>query len=305
MSAVAWGTFLRPVEARAIGLKVSGGQTGGVVLNELLADNSSSFADEAGEYDDWIELFNPGDAPLGLTGLYLTDKRDRLDKWRITQTDLILAPGAFVIAWCDEQQEQGGLHANFKLSAGGEFLALVDRDGVTLVGLATMPWETVVVREDGFAQLGAGVSVVRQPDGEIALTNRTARDLRAVVVVMPSSGKSASRAVHFFPRIKDGESKKASEGKTLPFTPWATSSNRLTEYDLAPIKKDLESESRGLVAAWIALGEATGVYADWWPDDVPVILAQLDGGEGVALDGGLRVEQDRVLIRLVGYGGVP
>ncbi len=181
---------------------------------------------------------------------------------------------------------------------------LVDRDGVTLQGLATMPWETVVVREDGFANLGAGVSVVPQPGGDLTITNRSAHDLRAVLVVMPSSTPS-KRVVHFFPRIKDGQSTKASEGKVVAFTPWATSSKGLTDYDVAPIKRDLEGESRGLASAWLAIGEATSAYADWWPDDVPVVLAQMDGGEGMTRDGGLRMDQDRVLIRLVGYGGVP
>jgi hypothetical protein len=182
---------------------------------------------------------------------------------------------------------------------------VVDRDGVTLEGLATMPWETVVVREDGFAKLGAGVSVVALPDGDLSIVNRTSRDLRAVIVVMPSAPSATSRKVYFFPRLKDGESRKASEGRTLPFTPWSTSSTRLTEYDLAPIKRDLENESKGLSSAWLAIGEATGAYSDWWPTDMPIVMAQMDGGEGMQMDGGLRVDQDRVLVRLVGYGGVP
>jgi hypothetical protein len=43
---------------------------------------------------------------------------------------------------------------------------------------------------------------------------------------------------------------------------------------------------------------------DWWPEDVPVLIAELDGGESKLRDSGLRVEQDRVLLRVVGYGGV-
>lgn len=181
---------------------------------------------------------------------------------------------------------------------------LVDRDGVSLVGLATMPWETVVVREDGFANLGAGLSVVRVSTGELTLTNRTAHDLRAVLVVMPKASGTA-RSVRFFPRIKDGESKNASEGKTMAFTPWRTGGKRLATTDLNLIKKELEGESRGLTAAWGAVSEAAGPQVNWWPEDVPVVLAQIDGGEGVTSDAGLRVGQDRVLVRWVGYGGVP
>jgi hypothetical protein len=36
-----------------------------------------------------------------------------------------------------------------------------------------------------------------------------------------------------------------------------------------------------------------------------VLIAQLDGGEGKLTDSGLDVEIDRVLLRVVGFGGVP
>ena len=34
-------------------------------------------------------------------------------------------------------------------------------------------------------------------------------------------------------------------------------------------------------------------------------LGQLDGGEGRASDSGLRLESDRLLVRVVGFGGKP
>ena len=42
------------------------------------------------------------------------------------------------------------------------------------------PWQTVVVREDGFIPLGAGVSIVQEPGGDIAIRNRAGRDLIGV-----------------------------------------------------------------------------------------------------------------------------
>jgi hypothetical protein len=138
---------------KAILLKTPGEAAGGVVLNELMAANSHTFPDPAGEYDDWIELYNAGEAALPLGGLYLSDKRDRLTKWRFARTDLILPPGASLIVWCDEQQEQGDLHTNFKLSADGEFIALVDRDGVTILDSL------------GFGPQQTDLSLGRYPDG--------------------------------------------------------------------------------------------------------------------------------------------
>ncbi len=41
------------------------------------------------------------------------------------------------------------------------------------------------------------------------------------------------------------------------------------------------------------------------PDDVPVLIGELEGGEGRTTDSGRRLDVDRVLVRVVGYGGVP
>ncbi len=51
--------------------------------------------------------------------------------------------------------------------------------------------------------------------------------------------------------------------------------------------------------------EAAGTAVDWFPESVPVLVAQLDGGEGRLHDAGLRMESDRLLVRIVGYGGRP
>ena len=44
---------------------------------------------------------------------------------------------------------------------------------------------------------------------------------------------------------------------------------------------------------------------DWFPANVPVLLAQIDGGEGDDSDSDLSIDIDRVLVRVVGYGGKP
>ncbi len=57
--------------------------------------------------------------------------------------------------------------------------------------------------------------------------------------------------------------------------------------------------------AWEALAGYAGNEADWWPNGVPVLIGQLEGGEGKPTDTGLDVDIDRVLVRVVGVGGVP
>jgi hypothetical protein len=45
-------------------------------------------------------------------------------------------------------------------------------------------------------------------------------------------------------------------------------------------------------------------YAGGPPEDVPVLIAELDGRESKPRESGLQVEQDRLLMRVVSYGGV-
>ena len=43
-------------------------------LNELMTSNGSTIADEAGEYDPWLELYNAGCHVINLEGLLVTQR---------------------------------------------------------------------------------------------------------------------------------------------------------------------------------------------------------------------------------------
>ena len=110
-----------------------------VWINELLAKNEAINVDETGEYDDWIDLWNYDQAEVDLANHYLTDKRDNLTKWQFPDSAVQIFPDEYMLIWCDEDQEDGGLHTNFKLSSGGEFLALVHPDGETIIDSISFP----------------------------------------------------------------------------------------------------------------------------------------------------------------------
>ncbi len=101
------------------------------VITEFMASNSETLADEDGDYADWIEVHNPGPEPLDLDGFYLTDDPENLSRWQIPQASL--AAGGYLIVFASgKDRAAGDLHTSFKLSAGGEFLALVRPDGETV-----------------------------------------------------------------------------------------------------------------------------------------------------------------------------
>lgn len=137
---------------RAPGLvREDGAAASGVVINELMAANAFTLSDEAGEFDDWVELFNTTGAEQDLTHHYLSDDPAVPKKWRFPDGTTI-APGAFLVVWVDDDVEQGPLHATFKLSADGESVVLAAPDGELLDSV-------------GFPALGEDVSYGRLPDG--------------------------------------------------------------------------------------------------------------------------------------------
>jgi hypothetical protein len=174
---------------------------------------------------------------------------------------------------------------------------VLDRDGARLEEFRAKPWKTVVVREDGFVSLAGGVSVLALPNGEIAIKNRAARDLVGALLKVPGQAEP-----YYFSRIEDGKLVKQGEGRQLGGARLASPSCRgLCANEFAA---ELERAFPGLGTTWRALETLADHETDWWPPDVPVLVAQLDGGEGRTRDSGLLLDADRVLLRVVGHGGV-
>ena len=95
---------------------------GPIIINELMASNSSVIADGTGAYEDWFELYNAGIFAIYLGDKYITDDILMRDKWQLPE--MMLGPGQFLLVWADDDPSQGPLHTDFKLSASGEELAI-------------------------------------------------------------------------------------------------------------------------------------------------------------------------------------
>lgn len=99
-----------------------------VIINELMASNTKSIKSPSGKFADWIELHNPTEAAIDLTGCYVTDTDRAPRKWPFPQ-GIVIPAGGYLILWADEDgKAESGLHLNFKLSAKGEDLYLIDSD---------------------------------------------------------------------------------------------------------------------------------------------------------------------------------
>jgi hypothetical protein len=130
-----------------------------VVINELMTGNTVTVTDNYGEYEDWIELFNGSAADIDLSGGFLTDDGADLFKWPIPPGSIVPA-GGYLTFWADEDQVQGDGHTNFKLSASGEELWLVNAD-------------SAVVDHVVFGALATDMGYARVPNGSGPFVEQT------------------------------------------------------------------------------------------------------------------------------------
>ena len=108
------------------GIAPVAGDTPLLFINEFMADNEKTVADEHGTYSDWIELYNGDNADIFLGDFYLTDNYGDPDKWRLPP--VMLSAGSFILIWADGNTSAGNRHASFKLSKDGEEIGIFSAD---------------------------------------------------------------------------------------------------------------------------------------------------------------------------------
>lgn len=91
-------------------------------INEFMASNSSTIADEYGEYDDWVEIYNGSNQDIWLGDKYLSDNLNNPVKWAFPDTTI--AAGGFLLVWADGQPAQGPMHTPYKLDKDSEEIGI-------------------------------------------------------------------------------------------------------------------------------------------------------------------------------------
>ena len=148
-----------------ISFGISNALSGQIYINEIMAKNDNVITDEAGEFDDWIELYNAGTSPVDLAGYYFSEEIGDPAFWEIPDTDpsaTTIPAGGYLLIWADKDPEQGPHHIDFKLSADGQEIYLFAPDGSTLIDELTYP------------SLSTNISYGRETDGATTFQTFTA-----------------------------------------------------------------------------------------------------------------------------------
>ena len=106
-----------------------------LLINELQAANKHTIADGFGENEDWIELFNCGDTPINIGGMYFSDNPDIPNKHQIPKNKgawTTIAPKDRMLLWVDSDDEQGSRHLSFRLDDEGGTIAVYNSEMILL-----------------------------------------------------------------------------------------------------------------------------------------------------------------------------
>jgi hypothetical protein len=97
-------------------------------ISEVVAANQGGLQDEAGQFEDWVEITNCGTEPISLEGVGIT--KDCLERDTVTRfpPGSLLFPGQFLVVFCDKDPEEGPFHADFNLAREGDSVYLIQAE---------------------------------------------------------------------------------------------------------------------------------------------------------------------------------
>ena len=114
-------------------------------INEWMAANTHTLlnTNNGNRYDDWFELYNPGNSPASLDGYFLTDNLSNKTQFAIPSGFRIPAHG-YLLVWADNAPGLNNtniaeLHVNFALRQNGEQIGLFAPDGTLIDGVTFEP----------------------------------------------------------------------------------------------------------------------------------------------------------------------
>jgi gliding motility-associated-like protein len=109
-----------------------------VIINEYSASNLTSFTDNFGNTEDFIELYNTSATPVNLNGYKLSDKISNLGKW--TFGNVTINGNSFLRIWASGRNINTGpnLHTSFNLKQCNNDRIVFSSPALTIIDSTTM-----------------------------------------------------------------------------------------------------------------------------------------------------------------------
>ncbi len=167
-------------------------QVTGLIITEVMPSNKTVYADNNGNFNDYIEIYNEGEQAINLEGFCLSDNEDNISKWQFPA--VTIEPGEYLTVFASGEDEQSTdtdnkiLHTSFQISAYKETIIFADTLGLIIdsVTVTETPsdyaysriqqgdgsygdeWEKTVYLSPGFANSAQGNAQFEQ-NQEVAL----------------------------------------------------------------------------------------------------------------------------------------
>ena len=107
------------------------GNSGDILLTEIMASNKKTIMDSDFEYSDYIEIYNKSDKEINLDGYYLSDSETSSKKWEFPE--VIIKSQEYLVVFTSGKDKCNlntrECHTNFKLSTKGETISLLNNSG--------------------------------------------------------------------------------------------------------------------------------------------------------------------------------
>lgn len=111
-------------------------------INEVMPINDGFVTDENGFDGDWVELINAGALPYNCNGLFLSNRR--MEPWRWPLPSVTLEPGQHLLVWCNDNAEDGPLHANFTLEGDEDEVYLFTQEDEIWRAVDAINWTDAI-----------------------------------------------------------------------------------------------------------------------------------------------------------------
>ena len=105
-----------------------------LVINELMPSNAGMVMSPAVNFDSWIELYNPTEEAVNLSGMYLSDDPGDLMRWKMPANMGSVPAKGYKVVWLGSADIKSN-QAPFKLDCDGGTICLSDKNGQLITSI--------------------------------------------------------------------------------------------------------------------------------------------------------------------------